>query len=154
MTEERWCHYEQTATKINTEHKRSRAEAFKFSKPYLRDATVFRGCTRLANFSFRPPRLCSPSSTFLRPLHLPSPANSTLSAMSSSFSPTLSVYAAIRMDPTAMVAHLDARAVEEAQELRPKTYLILTTLVCLPLPYFTAHCSCTVTGAILTVLRR
>ncbi|KAI1790357.1 hypothetical protein LXA43DRAFT_1095508 [Ganoderma leucocontextum] len=45
--------------------------------------------------------------------------------MSSSFCPAPGVYAAIRMDPTAMVAHLDARALEEAQEIRPKTYLVL-----------------------------
>ena len=52
--------------------------------------------------------------------------------MSSSFSPALGAYAAIRMDPTAMVAHLDAQAAEEAQEIRPKTYLVLTAFVCLP----------------------
>ncbi|KAM5537904.1 hypothetical protein V8D89_008380 [Ganoderma adspersum] len=46
--------------------------------------------------------------------------------MSSSFCPTLGVYAAIRMDPAAMVAHLDAQAAEEAREISPKTYLILT----------------------------
>ena len=34
--------------------------------------------------------------------------------MSSSLCPDLGVYAAIRMDPVAMVAHLDARAAEEA----------------------------------------
>ena len=51
--------------------------------------------------------------------------------MSSSVSPTLGVYAAIRMDPTAMVAHLDAQAAEEARGIQPKTYLILTAFVCL-----------------------
>ncbi len=33
------------------------------------------------------------------------------------------------MDPAAMVAHLDARALEEATELRPKTYLVLAASV-------------------------
>ena len=44
--------------------------------------------------------------------------------------PALGVYAAIQMDPLAMVAHLDERAAEEAREIRPKTYLILTAFVC------------------------
>ena len=44
--------------------------------------------------------------------------------------PSLSVYAAIRMDPATMVAHLDAQAIKEAREIHPKTYLILTSSVC------------------------
>ncbi|PIL33722.1 hypothetical protein GSI_04347 [Ganoderma sinense ZZ0214-1] len=47
--------------------------------------------------------------------------------MSSAITPALAVYAAIRMDPTAMVAHLDAQAAEEARAICPKTYLILTS---------------------------
>ncbi|PIL33730.1 hypothetical protein GSI_04355 [Ganoderma sinense ZZ0214-1] len=47
--------------------------------------------------------------------------------MPSSITPPLGAYATIRMDPTAMVAHLDAQAVEEAGKIRPKTYLILTS---------------------------
>ncbi|KAI1790361.1 hypothetical protein LXA43DRAFT_511652 [Ganoderma leucocontextum] len=55
--------------------------------------------------------------------------------MASSFSPSLGVYAAVRMNPTAMVAHLDARAMEEALEIRPKTYLVLTAFgLSLPFP--------------------
>ena len=38
-------------------------------------------------------------------------------------------FAVIQMDPTAMVSHLDTQALEEAQELRPKKYLILTSFV-------------------------
>nr|VWP01481.1 Cell cycle regulatory protein [Ganoderma boninense] len=55
--------------------------------------------------------------------------------MSSAFIPALGVYAAIRMDPAAMVAHLDAQAIEEAQKIRPKTYLVLTEFgLSLPFP--------------------
>ncbi|KAM5537895.1 hypothetical protein V8D89_008371 [Ganoderma adspersum] len=55
--------------------------------------------------------------------------------MSSSFSPSLGVYAAIRIDPTAMVAHLDVQATEEARQIHPKTYLILTAFdLSLPFP--------------------
>ncbi|KAM5537907.1 hypothetical protein V8D89_008383 [Ganoderma adspersum] len=41
--------------------------------------------------------------------------------------PPVSAYAVIQMDPTTMVTHLDAQALEEAQEIRPKKYLILTS---------------------------
>ena len=68
----------------------------------------------------------------LRPLELPSLASVTSPTMSSSFTPALSAYAAIRIDPTAMVAHLDAQAVEEARGIHPKTYLIWTAFVCPP----------------------
>ena len=58
--------------------------------------------------------------------------------MSLPFCPPGSAYAVIQMDPVAMVSHLDARALEEAQELRPKKYLILTSFV-RPLPCSRQH---------------
>ncbi|KAI1790362.1 hypothetical protein LXA43DRAFT_891074 [Ganoderma leucocontextum] len=55
--------------------------------------------------------------------------------MSLPFCPSLGVYAAIRLDPTAMVDHLDTQALEEAQEICPKTYLVLTSFgLSLPFP--------------------
>ena len=39
------------------------------------------------------------------------------------FTPSIGSYGAIRMDPVAMVRHLDAKAIEAAATIKPKTYL-------------------------------
>ena len=59
--------------------------------------------------------------------------------MSLPSTPPGSAYAVIQMDPVAVVSHLDARALEEAQELRPKKYLILTSFVCSLRPHLYKH---------------
>lgn len=45
------------------------------------------------------------------------------------FTPSLGSYAAIRMDPIAMVRHLDSKAIEEAASITPKTYLVYLMMV-------------------------
>ena len=72
---------------------------------------------------------------------------------SSKFCPSVGVYAAIRIDPAAMVAHLDTLAAEEAQAIRPKTYLIFTAFVRVLRQQFICFANIAATGIVDTVPR-